>query len=295
VPPRASRRGRPRLVTLTSDVGWAYAAQMRAVLLHALPPSHVVELTHDLPAHAIAEAAWVLRSVAERFPAGTVHLVVVDPGVGGHRAPVAVRCGDGSLLVGPDNGVLAPLARALGHPRAYRIEPERVGVGPRVGTTFDGRDLFAPAAARLALGTPPDRLGPVHPLRDLVLPTARRRGTDMTGEVVHVDRFGNLLTNIPTDWVVPAPREVTVRLGSGAPRRVPWSSSYEAIGRGRLGALGSSFGTVEVAVAQGRADRRCRARAGTPVHLSRRAPADARATETVNSGRILRARGRPPS
>ncbi len=289
---RGPGRNRPRLVTLTSDVGWAYAAQMRAVLLQTLPPSYVVELTHDLPAHAVREAAFVVRSIAERFPAGTVHVVVVDPGVGGRRAPVIVRCADGSLLVGPDNGVLSPLAHALGAPRGYRIDPARVGAPGRVGTTFDGRDLFAPAAARLALGVRPSRLGSPHPIRDLDLPEPHRRGAGATGTVVHVDRFGNLITNIPTHWLVPPPKEVDVRFGTGRVRRVRWGTSYEGLGRGRLGALGSSFGTVEVAVAQGRADRRCAARAGSSVRLTWRSRADARATETVNSGRSLRSRRR---
>ncbi len=270
-------------------MGWAYAAQMRAVLLRTLPPAYVVDLTHDLPAHAVREAAFVVRSVGEGYPAGTVHVVVVDPGVGGGRAPLIVRCADGSLLVGPDNGVLAPLARALGSARGYRIDPARIRGPARVGTTFDGRDLFAPTAARLAVGTPPGRLGSPHPIRDLDLPVPRRTRTGAAGEVVHVDRFGNVITNIPSPWLVPPPREVEVRFDNGPRRRLRWASSYEALDRGRLGALGSSFGTVEVAVAEGRADRRCRARPGSRARLTWRSRPDARATETVNSGRSLRA------
>jgi S-adenosyl-L-methionine hydrolase (adenosine-forming) len=291
VPASAHRRVRPRLVTLTSDVGWAYAAQMRGVLLDALPPERVVELTHDLPPHAIPEAAFVLRSVASRFPAGTVHVVVVDPGVGGGRAPLVVQCDDGSILVGPDNGVLAPLAQALGHPRPYRIDPRRIGGGPRVGTTFDGRDLFAPTAVRLAQGTPASRLGTPHPMRSLVPPAARRTPHGAAGEVAHVDRFGNLVTSVPTPWVDPGTERLEVRFGSGPSRPLPWTTSYEQIGRGRLGALGSSFGTVEVAVAEGSAARRLRVRVGAPVRFKWVRGGGSRATETVNSGRRLR-RGR---
>lgn len=287
----AARRTRhpSRWVTLTTDLGWAYAAQMKAVLLHSLSPGEVVDLAHDLPAHAIREAAFLVRAMAERYPAGMVHVVVVDPGVGGPRAPLIVRCADGTFLVGPDNGVLAPLAHALGKPRGYRIDPARVGGLPRVGRTFDGRDLFAPAAARLARGIPPGRLGSPHPIRDLDLPSARRTPWGAVGEVVHVDRFGNLITNVPSRWVAAPAGEVEVRFHRGPRRHLRWVSSYDELGRGRLGALGSSFGTVEVAVAEGRAERRCRARAGTQVRVTWRSRADARATERVNSGRNLRA------
>ena len=279
--PRGARRRRPhRLVTLSSDLGTAYAAQMKAVLLRALPPADLVDLTHDLPAHGIAEAAFVVRAIASRFPAGTVHLVVVDPGVGGAREPVAVRCRDGSLLVGPNNGVLAPLARALGGGSAYRIEEGRLNAAPRVGTTFDGRDVFAPAALRLAEGTDPSRLGSPVPLAPSSLGTAVRRRAGATGTVVHVDRFGNLVTDVPTDWLPAGSRTVVVRLGRSQ-RRLPRVASYEEAGRGRLALLGSSFGTVEIAVAAGRADRRLAASAGDPVGLGW-VPRRRRRAETVS-------------
>jgi S-adenosylmethionine hydrolase len=246
---------------------------MKAVLLRTLPPERLVELVNDLPVHAVGEAAYLLRAMVRQFPPGAVHLVVVDPGVGGSRAPVAVECRDGSFLVGPDNGVLTPVAEALGVRRTVRIRPTSARQPSRVGTTFDGRDLFAPAAARLASGTPLSRLGPAHSLRPFRLPPPTRTPTGARGEVVHVDRFGNLVTNVPTDWL---PRRGTwVELGgaTGRRRRLPRAESYEALGRGRLGVLGSSFGTLEVAVALGRADRRLGLRAGSPVRFSwRRAP-----------------------
>ena len=284
----APRRVRARLVTLTSDFGWAYAAQMRAVLLRSVAPARIIEISHDLPAHGVVEAAFVLRSIGEQYPAGTVHVAVVDPGVGGRRAPLIIQCADGSLLVGPDNGVLAPLARVLGRPHAFRIDPTRLGSPRRTGTTFDGRDLFAPAAARLARGVRPNRLGSPHPYWDLELPAPTRLPSGAHGEVVHRDSFGNLITNVPTSWVEPTRRTIGVAVGRGRKRLVPWVHSYEEIRRGRLGALGSSFGTVELAVAEGRADRRCRARAGTSVRLTWPSRSDARATERVNSGQNLR-------
>ena len=259
-------RARGRIVTLTSDVGAAYSAQMKAVLARSIDIGRVVELAHDLPAHGVAEAAFLLRAMARGFPPGTVHVAVVDPGVGGQRAALVIECADGSLLVGPDNGLLVPLAEALGHPRAYALAP-RAGVNRgRVGTTFDGRDLFAPVAARLARGARPARLGRrVRPVR-LSLPTARRTFEGGQGEVVHVDRFGNLITDLPTDWVPPGTERLRARLPGGR-RIVPWVASYDALPPRSLGAIGSSFGTVELFVREGRAADRLSARTGTTVAI----------------------------
>lgn len=263
----APQRGRPRLVTLTSDVGAAYSAQMKAVLVRSLDPSRLVELTHDLPAHAVGEAAFVLRAMARRFPPGTVHLVVVDPGVGGRRAPIVIACRDGSFLVGPDNGVLYPLAAVLGIREVRRIRPRPEDSAVRVGTTFDGRDVFAPAAARLALGERAAALGPRHRPHPLRVPSAVRTADGGRGEVVHVDHFGNLITNVPSEWVPPSAEWIAVFVGRSRPRRVRKALSYEALGRGGLGVLASSFGTLELAVAEGRAERRLRVGTGTPIRL----------------------------
>lgn len=265
---RRRARRRPALVTLTSDVGAAYAAQMKGVLFRTLPPGRVVDLVHDLPPHRVEEAAFVLRAVATTFPAGTVHCVVVDPGVGGSRAPIAVVCEEGSYLVGPDNGVLYPLAEALGLKAAYRIEPARLGRSARVGTTFDGRDLFAPAAAALADGLPPHRLGPR--IRPTVRPLPRPIPTDegARGKVVHVDRFGNLITNVPSDWLPAETDGAQVTVGRGRRRHAVRVPSYEALRPRALGLLASSFGSLELAVREGRADQRLGADVGAPVRFA---------------------------
>ena len=279
----SSRRSTRRLVTLTSDLGWEYAAQMKAVLSRRIPPGHVVDLTHDLPRHETGEAAFVLRAMAEGFPAGTVHVAVVDPGVGGRRAPVVIECTEGSRLVGPDNGLLWPLAEALGFRAAFRISTDRRVPSRRVGTTFDGRDVFAPAAGRLAGGSSPSRMGPsMRPVR-ASLARAERHRNGALGRVMHVDRFGNAVTNVPSTWVPPGTDRIGVRtrLGRSAPRSVRWTTSYEELGVGRLGALGSSFGSVELAVARGRADRRLQLRVGASVSFTWSGNGRA-ASETVN-------------
>ncbi len=278
-------------MTLTSDLGWAYAAQVKGALLRACPTVPLVDLTHELPRHRISEAAFILRAMATSFPPGTVHVAVVDPGVGGQRAPIAIRCGDGSVLVGPDNGVLAPLARALGRPKGYRLDPARIEPRGRVGTTFDGRDLFAPAAARIAGGEPLSRLGTPAPFQDRRLPEAVRSPRSAAGEVVHVDHFGNLISNVPSVWIPSGAGGLAVSVGRRREVRVPWVASYDALGRRRLGTLGSSFGTAEVAVAEGSAADRLHARTGTPLEF-RWGPGGVAATERVNSAPSLTRRRR---
>lgn len=270
-----------RLVTLTSDVGSAYAAQMKAVLARRVEPGRVLDLAHDLPAHSVAEAAFLLRAMAKGFPAGTVHVAVVDPGVGGRRVPIAIECRDGSVLVGPDNGVLMPLAQELGVRRAFRLVPPWGPAERRVGTTFDGRDVFAPAAGLLATGRRVATLGRPHAPMPFRLPRPLRLRGGAQGEVLHVDRFGNLVTNVPSEWL-PAPvARVRVRVGTKPERYFPVVASYEALGRLRPGVLRSSFGLLELAVAEGRASDRWRARGGTPVALAWSRPR--RRRMTVNS------------
>jgi S-adenosyl-L-methionine hydrolase (adenosine-forming) len=260
---------RRRLVTLTTDLGSAYAAQMKAVLYRSVPPGHVVDIAHDLPAHGIDEASFLLRHVGAAFPRGTVHVAVVDPGVGGTRAPVAVRTKDGSLLVGPDNGVLYPLADHLGVDAVVRLDPARANPGGRVSATFEGRDVFAPAAARLATGTALESLGRPHRLLAHPLPLPRRTGAWSHGTVLHIDRFGNAITNIPTDRYPEMSGELRVRIGRRT-RTIPRRRTYSDLPRGALGVIGSSFGTLEVSVREASAVARLGLAVGRKLAMSDR-------------------------
>ncbi|HEV2317431.1 MAG TPA: SAM-dependent chlorinase/fluorinase [Thermoplasmata archaeon] len=255
------------LVTLSTDIGWEYAAQVKAVLYARLPAGSVVDLTHEIRPHAVREAAFLVRHMANGYPPGSVHLAIVDPGVGGSRAPLAIQCRDGSFLVGPDNGVLMPLARELGLQRAVRLEPKRVVGGRSPSATFEGRDLFAPAAALLATGSPLEALGPkIRPL-ELRLPSARRRGNRAVGELVHIDRFGNLISNVPTAWIPPRTRTAQLTLSRRAPRTLPLVRTYSELPFEELGVLGSSFGLVEVAQREGSAADRIGAAVGERLEL----------------------------
>ena len=252
-----------RLVTLSTDIGWAYAAQMKAVLLRRLRADRIVDLAHDLPRHRIREAAFLLRAMAAGFPPGTVHVCVVDPGVGGRRAGIAIECQDGSALVGPDNGVLSLLAAKLGVRQAVVLDRGRVSPAGRSGDTFDGRDLFAPAAARLAAGEPISRLGRgVARVRSLDLPAHEETPGGVSGRVIFADHFGNLISNVPSEAVRAKGERVDVTLGRRRLGALPWVRSYEALGRGRLGLLPSSFGLLELSIAEGSAAGRLRAGPG---------------------------------
>ncbi|MCB0221870.1 MAG: SAM-dependent chlorinase/fluorinase [Chrysiogenetes bacterium] len=187
----------PALLTLTTDFGTAdsYVAEMKGVLISRGPADlRLVNLSHDIAAHNVREAALFLRNAAPRFPAGTVHLVVVDPGVGSARAPIIARIG-GQTLVGPDNGCFGFLYD--GSEEVYAIDPERIGA-PESSATFHGRDVFAPAAALLASGKAPAELGArIDHYEHLPFPLVQLQGDAIDGVVLHIDRFGNLITNIP--------------------------------------------------------------------------------------------------
>ena len=249
------------LVTLTTDVGSVYAAQMKAVLYHYVPPGHVVDLADDLAAHDVVEGAFLLRQMAAGFPPGTVHLAIVDPGVGGRRAPLAVRCSDGSLLVGPDNGLLAPLAKRLGTPKAFELERSQLRLTrSSISPTFEGRDLFAPAAGLLATGTRVETVARPHALGPLALPKPRRSVHGFAGEILHIDRFGNLISNVPTPWIGAHTGAVAVQLGARRAVRLPRVRTYEELPAGSLGVVGSSFGTLEVSARESSAADRLGAR-----------------------------------
>src|SRR5262245_30150598 len=181
------------IITLLTDFGTAdgYVAELKGVLFSAAPDATVVDLSHDIPPQDVESARLAVARYWRRFPTGTVHVVVIDPGVGSARGALAVSC-DARFLVGPDNGVLSPSLLASGS-RAVSLP-----IPPTASATFHGRDVFAPAAASLATGTPVDSLGPAC-LEPVIRRTPEaRRGSDgsIVGEVIAIDRFGNAISNL---------------------------------------------------------------------------------------------------
>jgi hypothetical protein len=254
------------IITLLTDFGMRdpYVAEMKGVILALAPDVTLVDVTHEIAPQAVVEGALALEAVAAVFPPGTIHVAVVDPGVGTARRGLVVSA-RGQRFVGPDNGLLTP-ALASGPWEAFELAaPEyRRAV---VSRTFHGRDVFAPAAAHLACGVPAARFGPpvADPVR-LPWPEAAEAGGCLRGHVVHVDRFGNLITSITRAQAeaLQARGPVLVRIGG---RRVPVVGTYGELPRGGAGALVGSRNRLEVAVREGHAARRLRARVGTAVSL----------------------------
>jgi S-adenosyl-L-methionine hydrolase (adenosine-forming) len=234
------------LIALTTDYGSGstYVAQLKGVLLSALPDARLLDVTHDVAPQSIREAELVMRSVAFALPLGTTHVVVVDPGVGTSRRGIAVRAG-GMTFVGPDNGVLGvPLARpdalavVLDRPHLFR-EP--------VSRTFHGRDIFAPVAAELAAGLPLDEVGtPITDALGSTLPAPSIEKSRVRGMTLGVDRFGNLMTNVPAARVAGWRVELAGRV-------VPRVETYAEAEPSRLVALAGSDGWLEIAVRDGSA------------------------------------------
>ena len=245
-----------KLVTLTTDFGTrdAYVAQMKGVL-YAQGPSDLalVDLTHEIAPQQVLEAALFVRAALPRFPPGTIHVVVVDPGVGSARRALLCECA-GQFLLGPDNGVLA----LAGELRAVALRPELFVVG-ELSATFHGRDVFAPAAARLALGALPEQLGDVvEQIERITWPKAEVRSSELRGQVLHVDRFGNLISNISREelsaWLAPSEwSRVRVRVGASA--ALPIVRVYADAAVGGVVALFGSGELLEVAVTKGSAAR----------------------------------------
>ncbi len=230
----------PRRVTVLTDFGTSdgYVAAMKGALALGAPSAWVDDAGHDVPRGDVAHASWALGRYWSRYPGGTVHLVVVDPGVGTGRRALAIEA-DGRFGVGPDNGVFTRVLEVSGSWSAVALP-----VPPGASTTFHGRDVFAPAAARLAAGASLSDLGPT--VGD---PVILNGGASAAGQgaVRTVDRFGNLVTDVPAGLLTPTSRVEIAGLV------VPAAGTYGDVAPGELAAIAGSDGTVEVAVRDGSA------------------------------------------
>ena len=257
------------VITLTTDFGTrdTYAAEMKAAILSITRDVHLVDITHEIPPQDILAGALALEAAERWFPPATIHVAVVDPGVGTARRGLAVAAG-GRTFVGPDNGLFTPFIAAGGW-QAFELTAAEFR-GAHVSRTFHGRDVFAPAAAHLARGLPPHRLGPAvtDPVRR-TWPGARIVEGKIGGAVLHIDRFGNLVTSIPGEALTSLGPEVTVRV---AGRTLPLVRTYGELKRGNPGALVGSGNRLEIAVNAGSAAKSLKAGRGTPVVVSRTSP-----------------------
>jgi S-adenosylmethionine hydrolase len=260
----------PGIVTLTTDFGLVgpYVAAMKGVLLQKVPGVQLVDVCHTISPQNILEGAFVLAAIVEAFPAGTVHLAVIDPGVGTERRLIAVALAE-QWFVLPDNGLITGVSRGRRTAGIWEITNPAIA-RPTVAPTFHGRDILAPAAAHLLRGGDPAELGPVR-TRFITLrnfdPAVHPRG--LVGEVLFRDAFGNLITNVaaaqlaaapPGDWII----EVAGSQIDGLVR------TYGEHPTGSLIALVGSSGWVEIAVVDGDAAGRLGVGSGATVWMRRK-------------------------
>ena len=270
-------------IVLTTDFGLSdpFAGVMKGVILGINPRATVIDLTHQIQPQNVNQGAFVLGTSHRFFPAGTIHAAVVDPGVGTSRQALLLVTPHSSFLA-PDNGVLSyvmadyleqPPAQAgrIGVPpelKAYGLSNSQYWLDP-VSNTFHGRDIFAPVAAHLSLGVPPEALGePVQQLAWLPAPQPTIEGDHIRGEVINVDHFGNLVTNIP-DGALPASGKLNIEIKTR--RIIGLSRTYHDPDRpsqGDLVALVGSQGLLEIALPSGSAALVLQAQVGEPVQVT---------------------------
>lgn len=237
------------IITLTTDFGTKdhYVGAMKGVILGINPDVSVIDITHEIGKYNVTEAALKLSNFYSYFPRGTVHVVVVDPGVGGPRKPLALES-DGHYFIGPDNGVFSLILKRDETAGVFEIaNPDYMLES--VSGTFHGRDIFAPASAHISLGARPEDMGSA--VYDTVLldyPEPELSGGEIRGKVIYADSFGNLVTNIPSKLIA---RGSKVIVGRFTIDRV--SNTYADVREGELVALAGSSGLLEISVNQGSA------------------------------------------
>jgi S-adenosylmethionine hydrolase len=260
------------VIALLTDFGLRdpYVGAMKGAILSVCPEATLVDVLHEVEAHDVAAGALALDAAYRHFPPGTVFVAVVDPGVGSERRPIAIGAGRW-LFVGPDNGLFTFVLDAHPQARAHLLANPLLHREP-LSAVFHGRDLFGPAAGRLARGLPLEEVGPAvtDPLR-LRLPGKTRQADAWAGAVLHVDRFGNLTTNLveaDLDALAERRRErLEIRLGGTT---LPLVRTYSDVAPGTACALVGSSGRLEIAVNVGRADALLGAGPGTAVVVARR-------------------------
>lgn len=260
-----------RIITFTTDFGLEdpFIGMMKGVVLNICPDARLIDLSHAIPAQDLLRAALTLEAAVPYFPDETIHLAVVDPGVGTDRAAVAIDAGK-FILVGPDNGVFTLALERYPPVKAVRLTEERFFRHP-VSATFHGRDVFAPVAAHIANGVALTELGaPVQNLVRLDLPTARIEGDTLIGHVLTADRFGNLMTDVCVEMLeqFTSRGAGTVRIRVGAEEIPGISRTYgDATERTPVAYIGSS-GRLEIGIRNGNAAQILGAKRGARVTVT---------------------------
>ena len=257
-----------RIITLTTDFGYRdpFVGIMKGVVSAIDPTATIIDLTHGVAPQDVTGGALALSAAVDFFPAGTIHVAVVDPGVGSERRPILVET-DRACYVGPDNGLLSLAAGRQRLTRVVHLSNPDYHLSP-TSTTFHGRDIFAPAAAHVSAGVPPEKLGEtVTAFEGLNIPAPEElEGGGIAGQVIYVDGFGNLTTNIRREDLERFdPESVAVRIGDREIRGI--SANYASAGTGNYLALVNSWGLLEISRCNGSARTGLGAGTGTRVLL----------------------------
>jgi S-adenosyl-L-methionine hydrolase (adenosine-forming) len=259
-----------KIVTLTSDFGLreSYVAEMKAVILSILSKAVIVDITHEIAKFDVRMGAYVLASAVPYFPKGAVHVAVIDPGVGTQRRPIIIQTKQ-SCFVGPDNGLLTLAAEKQGIRRINELANPRFTL-PKVSNTFHGRDIFAPAAAHLLRGVKPEDFGPEIP--EAVKPEfskITRRNSTIIGEVLHVDGFGNIITNINEKEFVRSQLKNAVRVELQAHKlKLKICKAYGEVEPNKSLAIIGSHGLLEIALNQDNAAEKFKVKIGDTITIT---------------------------
>lgn len=259
------------VISLLTDFGLMdpFVAEMKAVILSLCPDAEIIDITHLVDKFDVRMGAFLLAGATPYFPRGTVHVAVVDPGVGSERRAIVIETKK-SFFVGPDNGLMIPATTVDGILHVYDLT-NRSLMRTEISSTFHGRDVFAPAAAHLARGTPPRECG--REIADYVKPQYAQstlEGTTATCEVFHVDSFGNIITNLTQASMSKLslkPGEKIALAVGGRRMSARLVQTYSELGQGEIGILIGSHGFLEVACRELSAAKRIHARRGSVVRV----------------------------
>ena len=244
------------IITLTTDFGYKdeAVASMKGVILSINPQVRIVDISHGIPPFNIGEGAWVMMRSLKYFPPA-IHVGVVDPGVGSSRRAIVIETANTSLLVGPDNGLLLPPANELGGiKRVYEIENPDLMLHP-VSISFHGRDIFSPVAAHLSRGIKIGKVGPPIKVESLIPPPwspPEIRENLIRGQIIHIDHFGNLYTNIPIEKVREVGSVFEITLGDRC-EIAKLVKTFSSVSRGTLALKDDAYGYLEISVNLGSA------------------------------------------
>lgn len=241
------------VITLLSDFGDVYPASMKGVILGIAPEAGIVDISHSVPRQDVRAGAFMLMTCARYFPSGTAHVAVVDPGVGTERRPIAVKAesieAGTHYFIGPDNGLLIPAARSIGELEVYGITNTNLFLSS-VSSTFHGRDIFAPVGAHISRGLKIGEVGrQIFDFVNLDFGEGEKKDGDLHGNIIFIDSFGNIVTNIPSKVAGFKPGDVL----EIQKRRISFQKSYGFCKVGEPLALIGSHGYLEIAVNQGNA------------------------------------------